>query len=76
MRRIIIILSLSILILAAISLSACGTQGQPRIYFYEDSADVGKVPPGASLNYTFRFKNVGNAPLVIEEVGAQALEGC
>ena len=76
MKRMFLILSLGMLMALAVVLAACGTQGQPRIYFYEDSADVGKVPPGASLNYTFRFKNVGDAPLVIEEVGAQALEGC
>ena len=49
---------------------------QPRIYFYEDSVDVGKVPPGFSLDYTFHFTNVGDAPLIIEHVTARALEGC
>jgi len=52
------------------------TPAQPRIFFYEDSVNVGKVPPGVSLDYTFHFKNVGDAPLVIEDVETRALEGC
>ena len=76
------ILILSVLMLAAVALTACGgassvpTQGQPRIFFYEDFVNVGKVPPGVSLDYTFHFKNVGDAPLVIEGASARALEGC
>ena len=76
MRRMIIILSLSVLILAAVLLSACGTKGEPRIYFYEDSVDVGKVAPGDSVEYTFHFKNVGDAPLIIEDAQTRVLEGC
>jgi rhodanese-related sulfurtransferase len=49
---------------------------QPRIYFDEDFVDVGKVPPGDSLDYTFHFKNVGNAPLIIEDTSARAIQGC
>ncbi|MEE8470692.1 MAG: rhodanese-like domain-containing protein [Dehalococcoidia bacterium] len=50
--------------------------GQPRIYFDEDSVDMGKVPWGDSAPYTFHFKNVGAAPLIIEDVSVLALEGC
>ncbi len=50
--------------------------GQPRVYFYEDSVDVGKVAESVPLVYTFHFKNVGDALLIIEGVSAQALEGC
>ncbi len=49
---------------------------QPRIYFDEDFVDVGKVPPGDSVDYTFHFKNVGNAPLIIEDTSARAIQGC
>jgi len=76
------ILILSVLMLAAVALTACGgassvpTQGQPRIFFYEDSVDLGTVPPGVTAHYTFHFRNVGDAPLVIEDVSAKALEGC
>ncbi len=52
------------------------TGDEPRIYFYEDSADVGKVAPGDSVEYTFHFKNVGDAPLIIEDAQTRVLEGC
>ena len=82
MKRMFLILSLGMLMALAVVLAACGqsspttTQGQPRIVFYEDSVDVGKVPPGASLAYTFHFENLGDGPLVIEDVSVEALEGC
>lgn len=50
--------------------------GQPRIHFDEDFVDVGRVPSGDSVDYTFHFKNMGDAPLIIEDVSALALEGC
>ena len=81
MKRMAIILS--VLILTAVVLPACGggssstpTDGQPRIYFDQDFVDLGKVPQGISLDYTFHFSNVGDAPLIIEDVSARALEGC
>jgi len=52
------------------------TTGQPRIYFEEDSFDAGMVPWGDSLEYTFQFTNVGDAPLTIGDVSVLALEGC
>ena len=76
MKRMFLILSLGMLMALAVVLAACGTQGQPRIVFSEDSVDVGKVPPGASLAYTFHFENLGDGPLVIEDVSVEALEGC
>ena len=82
MKGIILILGLSMLLLAVVVLPACGrsspvpTLDQPRIYFIQDSVDVGKISPGVALDYTFHFKNVGDAPLVIEGVSARALEGC
>jgi hypothetical protein len=82
MKRTTLILGLSMLMLAAIVLAACGgssptsTQGQPRIFFYEDSVDVGKIPAGAELDYTFQFVNMGDATLVIEDASAKAIEGC
>jgi len=80
MKRMTLILSM--LMLAAVALSACGqsnpipTQGQPRLSFTQDSVDVGKIPPGVALDYTFHFKNVGDAPLALKSVSARALEGC
>jgi len=82
MKRTTLILGLSMLVLAAVVLASCGgssptsTQGQPRIFFEQDSVDVGTIPPGVELDYTFHFSNVGDATLVIEDVSAKALEGC
>ena len=80
MKRMILILSLSVLLLAAVGLLACGGNGsltgQPRIYFDEDFVDVGIVPPGVSLDYTFHFTNEGDAPLIITDVTIQVVEGC
>ena len=83
-----LVLALAVLLALA---SACGNGGgeepgvtptpgvtpaQPRIFFYEDSVDVGIIPPGVALDYTFHFKNVGDALLVLKVVSARALEGC
>jgi len=80
MKRMILILSLSVVLLAAVGLLACGgngsSTGQPRIYFDEDFVDVGIVPPGVSLDYTFHFTNEGDAPLIITDTTIQVVEGC
>ena len=80
MKRMTLILGLSVLLLAAVGLLACGGNGsstvQPRIYFDEDFVDVGIVPPGVSLDYAFHFTNEGNAPLIITDATIRVLEGC
>lgn len=48
----------------------------PRISFAVDSVDLGGVPMEIAINYAFRFKNVGNAPLNIIDVRAKVLAGC
>jgi hypothetical protein len=48
----------------------------PRISFDQDSVDLGGVPLDIPINYTFRFKNVGNAPLNVIGAWAKALVGC
>ncbi len=45
-----------------------------RIAFTEIKHDFGKVKQGPQIDYTFRFKNKGNALLVIDKV--QASCGC
>ncbi len=50
--------------------------GGPRIFFAEDSVDLGEVPLDIPINYTFHFKNVGSAPLEILDTRAKALVGC
>ncbi len=50
--------------------------GGPRLFFYEDSVDLGKVPIDIPINYAFRFKNVGDAPLNIIAAWSKILVGC
>lgn len=44
--------------------------------FDVDSVDLGQVPLGALVTYSFHVGNVGPAPLVIDGTWAKALEGC
>jgi len=80
MRRMAVMISLSVLLLAAVGLTACGgngsATGQPRIHFGNVSVDVGTVPPGDRLDYIFHFTNEGDAPLIIDDVKIVAVEGC
>jgi len=80
MRRMTIMISLSVLLLAAVGLTACGGNGsptgQPRIHFDEEYVDVGNVSPGVPLDYSFHFTNEGDAPLIIDDVKIQVIEGC
>lgn len=57
-------------------LPTAGFTTGPRIFFNEDSVDLGEVPNDVPLNYTFHFKNVGDAPLHIIDTLAKALVGC
>ncbi len=50
--------------------------GGPRLSFDKDSVDLGEVPLDIPINYAFRFKNVGNAPLNIVDTQSKALVGC
>lgn len=46
----------------------------PAIVFEETEYDFGKVIAGTIVKHTFKFKNIGEAPLIIES--AQASCGC
>jgi hypothetical protein len=68
------------ILLVAVILTACGgngaTAGQPVIHFDQEIVDVGIVPAGFVLDYSFNFTNEGDAPLIINDVGIKVLEGC
>ena len=80
MKRIVPISILSMLLLVTLGLTACGgsepTTGQPVIHFDQEIVDVGTVPAGFVLDYSFNFTNEGDAPLIINDVGIKVLEGC
>lgn len=80
MRRMAVMISLSVLLLAAVGLTACGgngsATGQPSIHFDEEYVDAGNVSPGVPLDYSFHFTNEGDAPLKIDDVKIQVIEGC
>lgn len=80
MKRIVPISMLSVLLLVTLGLTACGGSepsiGQPVIHFDQEIVDVGTVPAGSVLDYSFNFTNEGDAPLIINDVGIKVLEGC
>lgn len=55
--------------LVSIPRSADGsTSKEPKIQFEKTSYDFGKILQGEVVSYTFRFTNVGDAPLLITSV--------
>lgn len=39
-----------------------------EIFFYDTVYDFGKIVAGEQVVYSFRFKNIGKAPLIISQV--------
>ena len=81
MKRIALISSVIMILLVAVVLTACGgngaTAGQPAINFDQETVDIGNVSPGVTLEYSFRFTNEGDAPLIVDDdVAIKTLEGC
>lgn len=44
------------------------SEGNAKIVFSEESHDFGKVEPGPVLEYSFKFTNEGDKPLIIKKV--------
>ena len=80
MKRIVPISILSVLLLVALGLTACDgsepSTGEPRIHFDQETVDLGVIPPGYAIDYSFNFTNVGDAQLIIDDVKIKTLEGC
>jgi hypothetical protein len=51
-------------------------QGGPRLYFPVASMDLGQVPFDTPVSDSFDLRNVGDAPLSIQDVQVNMLEGC
>jgi hypothetical protein len=51
--------------------------GGPRLVFDETSVDFGTVPLNMAVEHTFVYRNVGDAPLVLQgEPQIETVEGC
>ena len=74
-------------LLLALSLTAAGFTAQaqttkpaaaktagPAITFEESKYDFGSVAQGGMVDHTFKFKNTGNQPLIISNIGVSC--GC
>ena len=46
----------------------------PEITFEETEFETGKISQGEVVNFVYKFKNTGNAPLILSEVSASC--GC
>jgi hypothetical protein len=62
---------------------ACSSQetpakftGGPRISFDQESAYLGQATPSQRIEYEFRFRNIGDAALVIYQITSKTLLGC
>ena len=55
---------------------AAASDGGPDLHFSTTSTDLGLVPLGKEVGYTFSFANVGAKPLRIGDVNVRALKGC
>ena len=54
--------------------ASAGPVAGPAITFEEVKYDFGSVTQGGTVDHTFKFKNTGNAPLVISNIGVSC--GC
>jgi uncharacterized protein DUF1573 len=72
--RIILLLLITIPAVPAISQNAKNKLEGPVITFQEPSHDFGDIYQGDKVNYTFKFENTGNLPLVLSNVLVQC--GC
>jgi len=72
--KIILLLLITISVIPALSQNAENKLEGPVITFQEPSHDFGDIYQGDKVNFTFKFENTGNLPLVLSNVLVQC--GC
>jgi hypothetical protein len=55
---------------------AAAGAGGPDLHFTTTSVDLGVVPLGTEVGYTFSYANIGATALEIEDVNVRAVRGC
>lgn len=55
---------------------AAATTGGPDLHFSTTSIDLGLVPLGKQVGYSFSFANIGAKTLRIGDVNVRAVKGC
>lgn len=71
-----------VLLIPVLLLAACGPseaplfRGGPRLSPEVTSVDLGEVKVGTETQVRFVLRNVGDAPLIIQEAVGRVVEGC
>jgi len=55
---------------------AAATSGGADLHFSTTSVDLGLVPLGKEVGYSFSFANIGAKPLRIGDINVRAVKGC
>ncbi len=55
---------------------AAATDGGAKLHFSTTSIDLGLVPLGKEVGYSFSFANIGAKTLRIGDVNVRAVKGC
>ena len=55
---------------------AATNSGGAKLHFSTTSTDLGLVPLGKEVGYTFSFANIGGKTLRIGDVNVRAVKGC
>ena len=65
---IVLVLSMGILVAQTEPQETTTSSDGPQIVFEETEYDFGEITQGDVVEHTFKFKNTGNAPLILNNV--------
>ena len=65
MKKIIVLFSV---VLSFVAMTALKIDAQPEFKFETETFDFGKIPQGKPVTHEFKFKNIGDQPLIISNV--------